>query len=735
MKKIVLTLLAVALCLTICLCFVACGDTEDSDTTTSPTSGTQDKPQHDSNTGAGYESVDKTPSTGLEFKESKDGTYYLLSGLGTCTDRDIVVPDTYKKKPVKEVSPQFFINTLLHGCGEIDSFTVLDNMVSVEELYLIGESIELNLGKGVEKLPRNFNYTDVNISLENPYFKREKSSILSKDGKRLVAVFAVECEYEVPKGVEVISSEALLGITSMGILRLTLPTSLKTLETDVLQDTTALISLAKNAGVAEIYNLSPVELNKGGYEYIGLARNAFVIHNSLEAKSRLERTEDGFWFYRDSESACLLAYDGEKTEQLVLPADYNGDSYSIRPFGSFGNFERVVISKGVSHIPEGALCYMTAQSYEVEGDNGHYESVNGAVYTEDMTCIVKVPAKEGFDLTIGESVTHIYKQAFSENALMGTLTVPYHLMTQVCDAMCLKLVIMGGEHLTEEMMQGIRCNSIVVPKSVTKIDSKALSSVSDEVHIGHISTWLSIDFEQKADNPLYNRAKLFVDGALVEGIIIPDGTERISSYAFAHYRYLKYVYIPSSVTEIGEEAFTLWMLYTDGTTNVSTSVDAYAFCEAKSISVGWEWEYPSDRMIWDCDDCGLTDDGIWWISSNEAPNEAVIIKYVGEAEEITIPASINGHAVVSIGANAFRKSEKLKRVVIAKGVKRIEDFAFISCEAIESVYIPASVEYVGIACFEHSYGVSFFCEAESQPQGWSEYWNIGSFPVQWGCDN
>ncbi|MBQ4108365.1 MAG: leucine-rich repeat protein, partial [Clostridia bacterium] len=42
-------------------------------------------------------------SQGLEFEISKDGTYYVLSGLGDCTDTDIVIPYTHEGLPVKDI--------------------------------------------------------------------------------------------------------------------------------------------------------------------------------------------------------------------------------------------------------------------------------------------------------------------------------------------------------------------------------------------------------------------------------------------------------------------------------------------------------------------------------------------------------------------------------------------------------------------------------------------------------
>lgn len=51
----------------------------------------------------------RTPSEGLAFTFSEDGTYAILSGIGTCTDTDIVIPDTYEGKAVASIGDGAFV--------------------------------------------------------------------------------------------------------------------------------------------------------------------------------------------------------------------------------------------------------------------------------------------------------------------------------------------------------------------------------------------------------------------------------------------------------------------------------------------------------------------------------------------------------------------------------------------------------------------------------------------------
>ncbi len=49
-------------------------------------------------------------SEGLEFTLSKDGTGYSLTGIGSCTDTEIVIQDTYNNLPVTRIEADVFRN-------------------------------------------------------------------------------------------------------------------------------------------------------------------------------------------------------------------------------------------------------------------------------------------------------------------------------------------------------------------------------------------------------------------------------------------------------------------------------------------------------------------------------------------------------------------------------------------------------------------------------------------------
>ncbi len=101
MKKVlsiaILTLLSLALSI---FALTACGD-----------GGTQTPPPE---------------SEGLEYNLSNNGTYYTVSGIGTCTDTNIVIPESYNNLPVREIGYNAFC-----GCSGLTSVTIPDSVTGI----------------------------------------------------------------------------------------------------------------------------------------------------------------------------------------------------------------------------------------------------------------------------------------------------------------------------------------------------------------------------------------------------------------------------------------------------------------------------------------------------------------------------------------------------------------------------------------------------------------------------
>ena len=88
----------------------------------------------------------------------------------------------------------------------------------------------------------------------------------------------------------------------------------------------------------------------------------------------------------------------------------------------------------------------------------------------------------------------------------------------------------------------------------------------------------------------------------------------------------------------------------------------------------------------------------------------IIQKYIGKDKTmIVIPSEIEGLPVTAIGYGAFVLQDCVKKVVIPKSVKKIEEMAFVG-----------------------KFGLTIACEAMWKPLGWSSKWNTFNYHVRWG---
>ena len=65
-------------------------------------------------------------SEGLKFELNDDESSYIVMGIGTCTDTDIVIPSTYQGLPVTGIA-----NSAFSQCESITSVIIPDSITSV----------------------------------------------------------------------------------------------------------------------------------------------------------------------------------------------------------------------------------------------------------------------------------------------------------------------------------------------------------------------------------------------------------------------------------------------------------------------------------------------------------------------------------------------------------------------------------------------------------------------------
>ena len=185
----------------------------------------------------------------------------------------------------------------------------------------------------------------------------------------------------------------------------------------------------------------------------------------------------------------------------------------------------------------------------------------------------------------------------------------------------------------------------------------------------------------------------FSDCSSLSEVVIPSSVTRIGDSVFWYCRTLSDIVIPSSVTRIGDSAF----FYCSSLSNIVipssvTSIGDSAFFYCSSLS---EVVIPSS----------VTSIGNSAFSNCSSLSEVVIpssVTSIGDSafsncsslSEVVIPSS-----VTSIGVGAFSNCDSLSKIVIPSSVTRIGNYAFLNCRSLSDIVVPSSVTSIGDGAF------------------------------------
>ena len=249
----------------------------------------------------------------------------------------------------------------------------------------------------------------------------------------------------------------------------------------------------------------------------------------------------------------------------------------------------------------------------------------------------------------------------------------------------------------------------------------------------------------------------FFNNDVIEKVYISLGITTIGADAFSECGSLTSIEIPSSVTDIGNNAF-----------YISTRLTIY--CEVSSKPNGWAYNWNSSNcpVVWDYKNNEVADDGFIHVIIDNIHyglkgNEAIVSRQGPNVMgNVVIPQNINyngkDYIVTSIGDFAFSNCSNLESIDIPNSVKSIGVFVFYFCDKLESIEIPDSVKSIdSYAIFEcgslkriviasgvesisdfaflNCSNLIIYCEDSSKPSDWDYYWNDSKRPVVWDCKN
>lgn len=379
-----------------------------------------------------------------------------------------------------------------------------------------------------------------------------------------------------------------------------------------------------------------------------------------------EKTCETSGFYSDTvkwkydEASRTFSFSGTgKIDKGGQPADNHGDYWTA-------STEIIRIEEGITDIDNNdftvfefaKILYLPSgyngsvpelkniEKYVVAENNPKYSSdKNGVLFNHDQTEIIRYPKGNPSEVyEIPDGVTQISQGAFEESKHLKTVVIP-------------------------ESLSDI---------SRTVFDKSSIYSNPEnwENDIFYVDTCLvRVDWETTAEH-----------------IVVKDGTQTISPYAFNQCQNVKSITIPDSVKTIGKGAFescsSLEEIYIgSGVEKIEEmpfvfEVEGLPCRSLKSIEVSKDNKHYTSV------------DGVLF---NKEMTELIQYPTGKKQKEYVIPDS-----VTEIGNGAFRFCNELTKLTVGKGITVIENPLLFHCENIETVILHENFRKLDGGAFKYS---------------------------------
>lgn len=609
---------------------------------------------------------------GMVFTLINGGTEYEVTGKGIATG-NIVIPETYRGKPVTAIGKKAFFNK-----SDVDTVTLHDNITSIGDFAFANCSYltSVNLPAGLTHIGENAfsscrvlevdmvipdGVTEIPASAFAYCAKLPKVTIgsgVERIGKNAFADCRALTEIVIPNGVKKIDEHAFSNCEKVESLTIgngiseiaayafaglplvedvTLADSVKTIGEGAFYKCTALKNVTLGNGI-EVIHLAAFDFTKVWEEsdtnevYVG---NWFLGLNDPSATSiTFKEGTVGLANYALSSNASI--------EDLFLP-----DSIKIIGACAFAGakINSIVIGAGVEIIQQQAfescenLTRVILGSYDL--DLG--ELISSKLHTIESYAFRGCSSLEKIDIpdtvkTIGSYVfrdTGIWENASSGVVYAGNWIVDYNDNLR-------------GDVTVADDTVGISNYAFYKCRTLTSITVP--SSVK---HIGRAA---------------------FYQCVALRSVSLPEALEVIEDYTFYHCDQLKGFTLPPMLKSIGRSAF-----YKCGSVYAEGDADT----DHDTLIVPAGVEAIGEYAFYGC-------------------GERIDPETEGADAEPTIKGIdviIIGNNLRVIGAHAFHGFVSLKEVVIGDGVERIGDYAFYQCTSLEKVTFGLALQEIGSKAF------------------------------------
>ena len=348
-------------------------------------------------------------------------------------------------------------------------------------------------------------------------------------------------------------------------------------------------------------------------------------------------------------------------------------------FASCYELKKIDIPASVTDIGTGVFASCTKlKSININEANPNYTSVDGALYTKDMSSLIGYPIgnTDVPEFTVPDGVKDIGDNVFELSSLtkvnlpeglesIGEYAFENAKITEIKLPESLKYIKNSAFHSCDELTE------ITIPKNVTYIGERAFcfsDNLTSAVILGNVTSIEdgTFDFCEKLtsvtlpDSITSIKYCAFFDCNELKTINMPANLTSIGDNAFAKCNYFESFEIPKTVTEIEGNPFNACQ----NLKNLSVETGNTAFIAEEGVL------YTRDKSVLICFPAGKAD------------------------EEFSVPTGVS-----KIGNEAFYGCENLKSVSIPNSITSIGEYSFGSCTSLTSIDISEGVTYIGNSCF------------------------------------
>ena len=313
-------------------------------------------------------------------------------------------------------------------------------------------------------------------------------------------------------------------------------------------------------------------------------------------------------------------------------------------------------------------------------------------------------------VAIPNSVTNIGMQAFIDCVNLTNVTIPDGVLTikdstfSDCDNITdIKIPDSVTSIGYNAFRHCDRLANVTIGSGVTNIGYEAFAWCNS---LANITVYENNKKYASKDGILYTKdfseLLLYPAQNVTENLVLPEGLKKISDNAFSNNNYIKTIYIPSTVTEIGNSIINNNEIESITISSDNSKYDSRNNCNAII-------ETATNTLIEGCKNTiipnGVTRIGVGAFGGCSDLTNITIPDSITNIEmrafsgctgltSITIPDS-----VIYISIETFRDCTSLTSVAIGNGVTKIYDWAFNSCTNLTSITIPDSVKSIGNKSF------------------------------------